>query len=649
LVTHDEEGLLTVPSLDVISDTTSPTTTVIVKPGYIVKDDVLIKIKADHPVDFLDDDNWVSPPDITFTGGYCYVVLHYQYQKQRPAPVATIKILQPSQRNIINLPGSTYFLLKVVEMDALNPHPILGLYDYDPESGYEDNKRKYLKYYAGGEVNIPTHNRVTDQGRIAYETERDKFFFGYENEWKELTVGGVEVNVNTDSTGIIIGQICYVNSVGNATPAISTSVETGADIVVTAIGTAVESTGRGIITGFAMGVPVETGMLIGVGDILYLSDVEAGTVTNVRPGALFQIVGRALTSASSTTPVDMIFAPKMMLAPSTSGIITTWSGPDGSGLYYKDIDVSMLDGTSVFDAHWFDDATNKEITPADVEIRNGGNVIRVYMSVNTIDLNYMIQSPESYGGGAGGGGGGGGGTSDHSLLLSLDYAGSGHTGFAPSPHGNADHSAIYITAGGVNFTNLNATSSVGTGAAQVAFGNHTHPGMYDIPFGSIILFEHNTAVLGYTVLTNFDDGLVYMTKGSAAGGEVGGSIKAGGTWSQPVHNHGIVSNGSHAHTTGSVALTIAQMPSHTHAPGYPLVTFMGPSGPGIVDHTGSSGDSYSTTSATAATGGGQVHNHGNTSTTGSHDHTGATTQNATTSTWRPRGVNYTRQQRIAYI
>jgi len=647
LVTHDEEGLLTTTSMDVIPDATNSTHMVVVQPGYVVKDNVLIKITHTHIVDFLDDDNWVSPPDILFPGGTCYLVLHYLYQKQRPAPVATIQILQPSQRNALELPNSPHFLLKVVELTATAPHEIIGLYDYDPNPDYKDIKRKFLKYYAGGEAFLPDHNQQTDQGRMAYDVERNKFFFGYTNEWKELSVGGVEVGINTDSTGIITGQLCYVNNNGKATPAISTSVQTGADLIVTAIGTTVDGTGKGIITGFATGVPVETGVLIGVGDLLYLSETEAGTVTNIRPGSLFQMVGRALKSASSFVPVEMIFDPKMMLAPSTSGTITYWGGPVG-GPYYAEIDVSMLDGTSVFDCHWFDAATNKEVTPADVEIRNGGNIIRVYSDDNTIDLNYMIQSPESFGGGSGGGGGGGGGgTSDHSLLLNLDYGASGHTGFLSTyPHDNTYHSQSYIGAGSVNFSTLNGNGSVGAGGSQVAVGNHTHAQYIDIPSGICILFNANTAVSGYNLVTGIDDGVVYITKGSAAGGEAGANWKVGGQWEQPAHVHGIYGDGHHNHTTGDVTLTVAQMPSHTHGPGYPLVNFMGSSGPGIVDSVGTSGDDYSATTATAAAGGNQPHNHGWTSATGTHYHTGAVTAGGTPLSWRPKGWNMTLQCRI---
>jgi len=50
--------------------------------------------------------------------------------------------------------------------------------------------------------------------------------------------------------------------------------------------------------------------------------------------------------------------------------------------------------------------------------------------------------------------------------------------YAPSIHGDSAHSVAYITASAVNFTNLNANSSVGTGANQVALGSHNHDAAY---------------------------------------------------------------------------------------------------------------------------------------------------------------------------
>ena len=52
-----------------------------------------------------------------------------------------------------------------------------------------------------------------------------------------------------------------------------------------------------------------------------------------------------------------------------------------------------------------------------------------------------------------------------------------------------------------------------------------------VPAGEVILFEKDTAVVGYTLKTDVDDGLVYVTKGSVAGGEAGGAAEAGLTQS----------------------------------------------------------------------------------------------------------------------
>ena len=48
----------------------------------------------------------------------------------------------------------------------------------------------------------------------------------------------------------------------------------------------------------------------------------------------------------------------------------------------------------------------------------------------------------------------------------------------PVSHNNTYHSATYIVAGDVNYTNMNASSSVGTGASQVAKGDHLHDDRY---------------------------------------------------------------------------------------------------------------------------------------------------------------------------
>jgi hypothetical protein len=68
----------------------------------------------------------------------------------------------------------------------------------------------------------------------------------------------------------------------------------------------------------------------------------------------------------------------------------------------------------------------------------------------------------------------------------------------------------------------------------------------DVPSGEIILFEKDTAVTGYTLQTDKDDMAVYITKGSGAGGESGGSDKTGGTWTIS----GLTAD-SHTHTSAT--------------------------------------------------------------------------------------------------
>jgi len=62
--------------------------------------------------------------------------------------------------------------------------------------------------------------------------------------------------------------------------------------------------------------------------------------------------------------------------------------------------------------------------------------------------------------------------------------------------------------------------------------------------GTKTLFYQDTAPAGWTINNTLNDKLVYITKGSAAGGEKGGSAHSTGVWTQPTHTHSI---GSHKH------------------------------------------------------------------------------------------------------
>ena len=125
-----------------------------------------------------------------------------------------------------------------------------------------------------------------------------------------------------------------------------------------------------------------------------------------------------------------------------------------------------------------------------------------------------------------------------------------------------------------------------------------------IPSGTKMLFYQDTAPTGWTIQSTLNDKLVYVTKGSAAGGQTGGTIHSTGSWTIS----GFAAN------VGDTTLTINQIPSHYHQEAMGL--FSGATYPyrawGQAIYTG--------TLNTEATGGGQAHSH----TMASHN-----------GTWRP--------------
>ena len=65
-------------------------------------------------------------------------------------------------------------------------------------------------------------------------------------------------------------------------------------------------------------------------------------------------------------------------------------------------------------------------------------------------------------------------------------------------------------------------------------------------------FYADTAPVGWTLLNTLDDKLLYITKGSAAGGQTGGGVHSTGSWTIS----GLV--------VDSHVLTVGEMPTHTH-------------------------------------------------------------------------------------
>jgi len=128
----------------------------------------------------------------------------------------------------------------------------------------------------------------------------------------------------------------------------------------------------------------------------------------------------------------------------------------------------------------------------------------------------------------------------------------------------------------------------------------------DIPAGTKMLFYANTAPTGWTLDNTLDDKVVYVTKGSVAGGQTGGGAHSAGTWTQP----------SHQHTHAAFTLTANEMPAHTHT-----VTDHIKAGTGGYQLGGGSGALID--SSTGSAGSGAAHTHPNAAAA------------ATANTWRP--------------
>jgi len=80
----------------------------------------------------------------------------------------------------------------------------------------------------------------------------------------------------------------------------------------------------------------------------------------------------------------------------------------------------------------------------------------------------------------------------------------------------------------------------------------TYSSLPSVPKNEIILFEKDTVVLGYTLLSDVDDEVIYITKGSAAGGTAGGTDEQ----FDPV-SLGLIAAGVGAASTGLTAARLA--------------------------------------------------------------------------------------------
>ena len=398
-MTSRNENVLDIPcGLDVVLDETS-SSSVVVRPGYAFKDDVMIYVSEDHTVDFSDDDQYIVTPTVglPLQTGWHYVVLEYTFIKSRPAPQANIKIVRTDDRNSYDYGSSSTSLifLKAVNITSVGPPVVGSISDYDPEN--VDNKRTYAKRYAGPESNfIPAaHAQCRDQGRFAYDTTKDEFWFGYEDRWERLNVAGT---FTIDTENVTVGDLCYVDSNRQAALADATSIVTAAEMVVVEVGLAADGTGQARLNGYVQNVNVEAGSAgVVVGDLLYLSNSEPGTVTSTQTSPLYQVVGRALT-AESASKVDILFSGRALQETNTAprvartidDVDVSWVPSGGS--QYGQIDITDL-GLTTNPRHvtvtCWDVATIMVISPQDIEA-NSDTTIRVWMPDTSVEVRVAI-------------------------------------------------------------------------------------------------------------------------------------------------------------------------------------------------------------------------------------------------------------------
>jgi len=371
MLTYGENGLATAVSCDVIDSTSN--TEVILKPGFVYKDDMWIYISANHIVDFTDPAQYSS--GFMNEIGYYYIVLDYTFVKSRPAPQAKALIVKPSQitdRGGI-LPDAWLFLKAVKVEWTGSEFVVVSVHNYDP--GYPNNKRRYISTYTGAEIFLPTFSEDRDKSRMVYDIEEDQFYFGYSNRW-ESAFGSVSFPANT--LGFTIGELVYVDSTSGISSAIATAASRTADGVVSKV----SATGVVKTSGKVENVKIDSTSNINVGDIVYLSKTEAGKITENRTP---QFVGKCVEIVDANT-VNILFhrgEPTSISVILPAGVSWTFSG----GLYYQDIDISDFGSNIAFEM--YDTATRLIIIPSNIEFVSS-SIARIWMPNNTVELNVTI-------------------------------------------------------------------------------------------------------------------------------------------------------------------------------------------------------------------------------------------------------------------
>ncbi len=294
MITRNEDCISgSTSSLDVIIDSTNSDSGLILLTGIAYKDDVIIEVTQNLAFDMGDVDFYVGSDHFNETG-YYYIALKYTYIKSKPAPEAEITILRPSERSLLT---TGYLFLKAIYVDFIGGQFVIdSTYNYDPEN--PTVKREYTKTYVCIEDSLPTYDNIRDNGRTIYVIDKDEMFFGTSQRWESFNA----VRTNIDTTGCDVGSLVYISNGQTCNNAIATSVETFCDGIVIQEGLYSDGTGKIRLYGEVENVKIENGRSVSVGDKVYLSANEAGTLTNQISSPYSQGIGvvRNVTGTTCT-------------------------------------------------------------------------------------------------------------------------------------------------------------------------------------------------------------------------------------------------------------------------------------------------------------------------------------------------------------
>jgi hypothetical protein len=157
MMSEGQDCILKETDLTVIYDGTA---SIEISTGICFKDNVFIESTAIKTVDMTDSDYYTGAGAWGASGIY-YLCVEYVFVRSKPAPIARITILDPSQHG--DYPGTKYVFLKAIKIEG---QIITALYDADP--GDPSNKREYAPIW--DELQDHESRITTNEADIIYQS-----------------------------------------------------------------------------------------------------------------------------------------------------------------------------------------------------------------------------------------------------------------------------------------------------------------------------------------------------------------------------------------------------------------------------------------------------------------------------------------------